>query len=136
MDTRRLTEEQALTLLREWQQEFRLRDWHLQLALRRRPELTRHGDVNIAEGKICAFIRLLHPDDADPLEMEPLDMELTIVHEAIHVALAPFVIANEHLDTVQEQAIHRLSQAFVRMKRELRDLRAKQARKTTSKTSQ
>jgi hypothetical protein len=129
-DTRRVTEEQAIALLREWQEEFRLCDWNLQLAIRRKPELKRHGDIRIGEGKICAFIRLLHADDADPLEMEPLDHELTIVHEAIHVALAPFIASNEHLDVVQEQAIHRLSQAFVRMKRELRLLRAKDARRT------
>lgn len=130
MDTRRLTEEQATALLREWQKEFRLADWNIQLAIRRKPELTRHGDVNLVEGKKCAFIRLLHPDDADPKEMEPLDMEVALVHELQHVSLVAFEIGDRHDDVVQEQAIHMNSQLFVRMKREVRDLRAKHARRT------
>lgn len=130
MDTRRVSEDQAIDLLREWQDDFRLRDWNIQLAIRRKCELPRHGDVNIVEEKKCAFIRLLHAEDADPKEMEPLDHELTVVHESIHVALAGFAPTTDHLDTIQEQAIHTLSQAFVRLKRELRDLRAKNARRT------
>jgi hypothetical protein len=120
-DTRRLTPEQASGLLREWQEEFRLLDWNLSLEITRTiaPD---HGRVRICEAKQCAKIRILDPSVA-LIQMEPLDQELAIVHELLHVQLAAFMQREKktHRDIVQEQAIHKLSQHLVRMKRELRE---------------
>lgn len=121
--TQRLTEQQAWELLREWQEELRLQDWNIKLRITR--EIApRHGYASICETKTCAYIRLLDPVAA-LVEMEPLDMELALVHELLHVQLAAFMQREKktHQDIIQEQAIHKLSLHLVRMKREMRELR-------------
>jgi hypothetical protein len=129
LDTRRLTFEQASELLREWQEEFRIVDWNIKLEITR-AIAPRHGHVRICEVKTCAYIRLLDPAVA-LREMEPLDMEQELVHELLHIQLAAFMQREKktHKDIVQEQAIHKLSQHLVRMKREMRELREKPRRR-------
>jgi hypothetical protein len=129
LDTRRLTLEQASELLREWQEELRLLDWNIKLRITR--EIApRHGHVRICESKQCAYIGILDPSAALQ-EMEPLDMELALVHELLHIQLAAFMQREKktHKDIVQEQAIHKLSQHLVRMKREMRELRERPRRR-------
>lgn len=118
--THRLTLQEATELLREWQGELRLQDWNIKLTIA--PEIApRHGHVRICESKQCAYIKILDPSAARE-EMEPLDMELAIVHELLHVQLAAFMQREKktHKDIVQEQCIHKISQHLLRMKRELR----------------
>jgi hypothetical protein len=123
-DTRRLTDQQIPALLREWRRELRLlNDWTIDVVITH--EIApRHGHVRVAREKTCAYIRLLDPGAANYSEMEPLDMEVALVHELLHVALRSISKPEgTHEDTIQEQAINRLSQRLVAMKRELRKMR-------------
>jgi hypothetical protein len=131
-DTRRLTELQARALLREWQDESKLRDWTILLEIRSSIELKDIGDVNVTEEKRCAYIRMMdHRDHACQEEMEPYDMETTLVHEMLHVAFAPFSNCEKgsHQHMIQEQSIDAIAKLLVGMKRELRSLRSRAHRK-------
>lgn len=126
LDTRRLTLEQATELLREWQGEL-APGWNLKLRITR--EIApRHGHVRICEPKTCAYIRILDPSAAVE-ECEPLDMEVALVHELLHIQFAAFIQRDKrsHKDIVQEQAIHKQSILLVSMKRQLRARSRKRA---------
>lgn len=115
--------EQLTCLLEEYKHDLGLENWTIGLAIRRSLELgDRHGHVSLLEKKTQAFIRLLDPVDADPLELVAYDMEIALVHELCHCALAPFIYVDEgsHEDIVQEQAINRMSISIVSAKRSLR----------------
>ncbi len=124
VSTQRLTEQQAWELLREWQEELRLLDWNIKLRITRFIA-PRHGHVRICESKQCAYIGILDPS-VERNEMEPLDMELALLHELLHVQFASFMQREKktHKDVVQEQAIHKISLHMLKMKREMRALRS------------
>ena len=127
MDTRRLTLEQAHQLLDEYQSDFGLLDWTLRLDILRRAAIPKtNALVAVTEAKREACISLLHADDYPAAAMTQQDMEVDLAHEAVHVALAPFLRCRRgsHKDIVQEQAVHAISTAYVALKREVRTLRA------------
>ncbi len=136
-DTRRFTDNALLTeLVRFWQGELALRDWHIVAAIKPRLEMGKenNADVAVTENRSCAFIRLIHPADSDPTEMEPYDMEIALVHEMLHVRLYPFLgyAAGSVRDVAQEQTVHQTSVTLVRKERELREMRTRLARKRKS----
>jgi hypothetical protein len=103
-----------------WKSELPLRDWDIKFDVRRAWDMGGdHGRVEVLEVKRCAFIQLLDPRDANPMEMQPYDMEVTLVHELLHCCFAPFLREDisEHEDVCQEQAVHGMSLALVAMRR-------------------
>lgn len=67
------------------------------------------------------MVELLHPDDWSEQEatIQPFDEELSIVHELVHLWFTP--INYDPYDgaerLAEEQAVHRISQALVALKR-------------------
>jgi hypothetical protein len=77
-----------------WQQRLKLGDWNLKVILARASELKPKtlGNVNWDSEKKEATIRVLDPADYQ-MEREAMlrDMEFTVVHELIHLELAPLL---------------------------------------------
>lgn len=110
-------------LLAEWKRILRLEDWDIKAKICRgnglnMPEGTQ-GRCEWTEKRKEAFIKLMDPTDWDSTCMYPQDMEVTLVHELIHLHCAPFDTFKESTpeDTAMEQMIVRLSQALVGLKR-------------------
>lgn len=96
--------------------------WDIELVFKRAAQMEGvHGRVGLTEEKRMACIWLLDPRDADPDEMRPYDPELTLVHELVHVMLAPFGgKRGDHKDIVAEQCVHATSVALLKMARAAR----------------
>ena len=108
--------------LNYWQEELRLRDWTIEVSVVRESSLIKEdkGYVGFCSHNTQhrqAFIRLLHPNDYAAGKV--CDIEVTLVHELIHVQFAPFeykeVGSLEWLS--QEQTINTLSFLLVQLKR-------------------
>jgi hypothetical protein len=116
-------QQRAEQLLREWQGRLQLQDWLLKVKIVRGNGL----DLPVGVQGRCewvlarreALIKLLNPIDWDPAITWPQDMEATLVHELVHVHLAPidtFDIGSlQH--TAMEQAVYALAHALVDAKR-------------------
>lgn len=116
-----LTKRGIARKLAEWKQELGI-EWDIEVRVVRADKLKgNHGLVRMTEEKRMALILLLDPVDAPVDEMRPYDMEITLVHELVHVMLAPFNgKPHDHKDIVSEQCVHSVSSAMVRMRRAAR----------------
>ncbi len=97
--------------------------WDIELCIKRFDEMKGiHGRVYMTEEKRMACIWLLDPRDTDPDEMRRYDPEVTLVHELVHIMLAPFSKdkVGTHRDIVSEQCVHATSKSLVRMSRAAR----------------
>jgi hypothetical protein len=118
-----LTLEQAEALCLEWQRTLRLQDWQIKV------KIARGNGLDLPEGiqgrcewvikRRSAFIRLLDPVDWDKTCLWPQDMEVTLVHELLHLHMAPFdeFKVGTPKDVAVEQAIVAISNALVTLKR-------------------
>ncbi len=114
-------EELRTTYLPKWQRILRLQDWNIQIEIKREREM----DIANAGGCNNWHIQSRHStihilDTADwPTDPEhPVqDMELTLVHELLHLHLAEW---RENTKPFGEQAIHAIAQALIMLDR--RDL--------------
>jgi len=107
-------------LARQWQRELKIMDWQIGVRIVRGKRLGGDdGGVNFEEKRREAFIMLLDPRDVAKDRMTPYDMEVTLVHELLHCALACFTgkVLGGHEDITQEQQIHTMSQTLVRLRR-------------------
>src|SRR5258708_5979510 len=77
-----------------WQTRLKLDDWHISVVVAPAAELRQQtvGNVHWVLDKKTAVIRILDPADYH-LQWRPMlqDMEFTVVHELIHVQLAPLL---------------------------------------------
>jgi hypothetical protein len=110
-------------LFAKWIWRLRLRDWNIRWRVVRKGELPvdRSGACDSSAMKRTANIRILHPEDADSAWLDPYDLELTIVHELIHLHLASWALLFDEGDQANlflEQAVHALSSTFVAADRE------------------
>jgi hypothetical protein len=111
-------EQEAERLLRKWQAILRLQDWDITLKIGRFHEI--HNEA-LAHCRHCtlknsAEIMVRAPQDLLPAESWPgdNDVELTIIHELIHVKLSPLSIPDK-LDVEQEQLVESLARTLVRL---------------------
>lgn len=115
-----LSDDDISALLAYWVAQLPLADWTIKVRIVAGLELGRdHARAAVAEPKNVAVIRLRDPRDTDPDEAEVYDPEIALVHELLHVALAPFMDCpkDSHKDIRQEQTIHALSKSLVSMRR-------------------
>lgn len=125
-----LTQEEAQSLCAYWQALLRIQDWDVEVKIVRRPEFTNAidcmGECNTWRIKKRAVIHLLHPEDhaifvKNSKFVTPHDMEVTLVHELLHVALAPVTMDTVKADSpesiAEEQFIDALSRALVHLYR-------------------
>jgi hypothetical protein len=107
-----------LELSRYWQRQLRLEDWDLQLHVNVRPEML---DGATGQCRTNLVLRAAKIFIADPslLDLEDLevmrDVEVTLVHELLHVALAD---VKDH--SAGEPAIERIARALVFLHRGIR----------------
>ena len=109
-------------LCAEWQKLLRLQDWQVQINMVRAVGMHREGsggEVNWHVATKAAVISITDPIDYPENAICPLDIERTIVHELLHLHFVPFVADDgTPEDESQEQVIHILSEALVKIKRE------------------
>lgn len=121
-----MTQDELTALGRVWQERLRLQDWDITVRFARVTEFEHKstmGDCDTFPDKRSALIRIQDPQDwheaPSHLASCPWDLELTLVHELLHVHFRksqPRVGGRRWSD--HEAAIHRVSEALVRAYRE------------------
>lgn len=117
-----LTEDQLRAKCAEWQKILRLQDWIVNVSICRERDMKNNGccgEVEWTLEKRMAQVRILDPVDYPESAMEGHDMEETLVHELLHLHMAPFQPDRE--DELRycalEQAIDAISRGLVQLKR-------------------
>ena len=116
-----LNQQQLNELLAYWQVLLRLRDWDIKIAIKRTRDFKfdeAAGETTWLLAKKMAVITIVDPADYPPDSLWPQDMEMTLIHELVHLLLAywtPERLSAEY--DYQEQAIHTISQTLVRLQR-------------------
>jgi hypothetical protein len=102
-----------------WQQRLKLQDWRVSVVMTRRGDLAPGtlGGIRWDKPKKSAVIWVLDPSDYRLPHREMLDdMELTIVHELVHLDLAS-LRRGEAGRGMQEQAVSGIAEAMVELDR-------------------
>lgn len=104
--------------LRYWQRLLRLQDWDIELRVVRRHELDdAYGRCSTWSAVGRAKIRLLDPQDFEPtIDPRDRDIKVTLVHELLHLRI-PADQADGSSSLGQEQAVERIAQALVHLRR-------------------
>lgn len=115
------TEEELRAKCIEWQKILRLQDWIITLVISRERNMNLKGNAEIEATlpKRMATIRILDPLDYPPNRVESQDMELSLVHELLHIHLFPlFADREDEMRMVaEEQAIEAISRGLIALKR-------------------
>jgi hypothetical protein len=106
-----------------WQQRLNLQDWTISIVMARATELKPKtlGNVHWDLPKKTAVIRVLDPSDYHLAEHEMLqDMEFTVVHELIHLELAPVLSDLQRSDANrrdEEHSVNHMADALLKLDR-------------------
>lgn len=113
----------ATERVRAWQQRLDLQDWTISVAVVRASELRPKtlGNVRWDLDKKTAQIRVLDPADYQMSFPDTLkDIEFTVVHELIHLELAP-LFADQHRTEAnrrdEEYTVNHLADALLKLDR-------------------
>ncbi len=112
-----VTEEQAQDWLRLWQKRLRLDDWKIEVRIVRIWELERGtlGHIDWSTTHHTALIKVLSPLDYElPPDKIPADMELSIVHELVHLHLSVLPL-NKSSRNAEEQVVTMISDALLNL---------------------
>lgn len=115
-----MTDRELQELCGWWQKVLRLQDWDVKVLVKRRFQMPAdaQGQVDYVLQNRKAVISVLAAEDYEPDHLWPQDQEKTLVHELIHLHMAPFAApTGTPQDIAQEQAIEALAGALVRLKR-------------------
>jgi hypothetical protein len=99
--------------LKFWQKRLGLDDWHLTVRLVRQKDLDKNtwGNAEWDPDQKTGVISVLDPIDYNLTGGElRLDMECTIVHELVHIQVAPLDARDE---TVREDIVNRIMEALL-----------------------
>lgn len=113
------TSEFLNTRLAFWQQRLNLGDWKLSVVSSRPADLKPEtlGNIHWDADKKTATVRVLSPADyrmACPAALD--DMELTVVHELVHLTLSHLRSSNTNRDD-EEHAVVQISEALLKLDR-------------------
>ncbi len=100
-----------------WQQRMDLNDWRIRVELRRSEQLEPKtlGNIHWDKDLKSATIAVLAPEDYKlPHDAMLADMELTIVHELVHLELASLP-RSEASRRVEEHAVNAISSALLKL---------------------
>jgi hypothetical protein len=116
------TEEELRLECAEWQKILRLQDWIINLRICRERDMSesdRNAEIEANLPKRMATIRILDPIDYPPGLVEEQDMELSLVHELLHIHLFPlFADREDEMRMVaEEQAIEAISRGLIELHR-------------------
>ena len=109
--------EQVHDWLQSWQKRLHLEDWKIEVKIARIWDLEQGtlGHIDWSESHKTAVIKVLNPVDYDlPKEKVPEDVELSIVHELVHLQLSPLPLNKSSRDA-EEQAVTMLANALVEL---------------------
>lgn len=113
----------AAEKLAYWQKRLSLEDWKVSVEVVRLSELKPRtlGNIHWDTDKKTAVIRVLDPADYRlPAEDVLPDIEFTVVHELIHLELAPVLAPlqrNEANRRDEEHAVNQMTDALLRLDR-------------------
>ncbi len=106
-----------------WQNRLNLKDWNVSVAVVRSTDLKPKtlGNIHWDLDKKSAIIRVLDPADYQLPFREMLDdLEFTVVHELIHLELAPVLnqfSRNEASRRDEEHAVNHMADALLKLDR-------------------
>lgn len=106
-----------------WQGRLNLQDWRISVDVVRAGELKPHtlGNVHWDRDKKTAIIRVLDPADYHLPAPDVLpDIEFTVVHELLHLELAPVLAPLQRNDAdrrEEEHAVNQIASALLRLDR-------------------
>jgi len=110
-----VTEEQTHDWLKLWQKRLRLEDWKIEVKIVRIWELEHGtlGHIDWSSPHKTAIIKVLNPADYElPADKIPADMELSIVHELVHLHLSVLPL-NKSSRNAEEQVVSMIADALV-----------------------
>lgn len=115
-------EEQLIERLKYWQKKLNLSDWRIKINICRARDMREDcaGSINWTLSNKMASISILDPIDYPTDVMEVQDMENTLVHELLHIHLAPLnddYSQNEHYTLFEEWAICSIVGALIELER-------------------
>ncbi len=99
--------------LKGWQKRLGLEDWDLRVQVVRQNQLDRHtwGNAEWDPDRRSGVISVLDPRDYNLRGAElKLDMECTIVHELLHIQVAPLDARDEQ---VREEIVNKIMTALL-----------------------
>jgi hypothetical protein len=106
-----------------WQKRLNLEDWNVSVSVVRSNELKPKtlGNIHWDTDKKTAIIRVLDPAEYQMPFREMLDdMEFTVVHELVHLELAPVLSQfsrNEANRREEEHAVNHMADALLKLER-------------------
>lgn len=107
-----------------WQKRLNLEDWDISVLVSRSTELKPKtlGNIHWDLDKKTAVIRILDPADYKlPFKAMLQDMEFTVVHELIHLDLAPVLTDLQRSEAnrrEEEHAVNHVADALLKLERE------------------
>jgi len=118
-----LVQSYATERLAVWQHRLNLDDWNISVAVVRASDLKPRtlGNIHWDTGSKSAVIRVLDPVDYTLKGQAMLrDVEFTVVHELIHLELAPVLSPLERTDANrrdEEHAVNHMADALLKLDR-------------------
>ena len=115
------TQKELEDSLAEWQKRLRLDAWDVRIGIYRERSFDgggRSGEISYSIESGKAVIKLLDPVDY-PDEDFPQDMEVTLVHELLHLKFAAFTPQDDTLEhRLFEQTVESMAHLLFALKRE------------------
>lgn len=115
-----VSDEQVHDWLHVWQKRLRLEDWKIDVKVVRVWELEQGtlGHIDWSIPHKTATIKVLNPSDYElPKDKIPADMELSVVHELVHLHLAVLPL-NKSSRNAEEQVVSMIADALVSLEHE------------------
>jgi hypothetical protein len=115
-----VTDEQVHDWLHLWQRRLRLEDWKIDVKIVRIWELEQGtlGHIDWSVPHKTATIKVLNPADYElPKDKIPADIELSVVHELVHLHLSVLPL-NKSSRTAEEQVVSMIADALVNLEHE------------------
>jgi len=109
--------------LSQWQKRLNLKDWNITVQVSRASELKPKtlGNIHWDMVKKTAVIRVLDPADYKmPFNAMLEDIEFTVVHELVHLDLAPVLADLQRNDAnrrEEEYAVNHMTEALLKLDR-------------------
>ena len=115
-----VTNEQVHDWLHLWQRRLRLEDWKVDVKIVRIWDLEQGtlGHIDWSIPHKTATIKVLNPADYElPKDKIPMDMELSIVHELVHLHLSALPLSKGSRNA-EEQVVSMIADALVSLERQ------------------
>jgi hypothetical protein len=118
-----LAESFASARLSVWQKRLNLQDWDISVVVSRADGLKPKtvGNIHWDRDKKTATIRILDPADYElPLSAMLQDIEFTVVHELIHLEMAPILSDLRRTDAnrmEEDPAVNQMAEALLQLDR-------------------